>query len=95
LPPRSILLWKVSHVARFRVDPQRISRTIASLECGMTITNLPGNRVLPHLDRISLERADIQKRVETFRQHQARQQAERERRWARVIAETRASITKD
>lgn len=58
----------------------------------MTTTTLPGNRVRPHLDRIGLERADIQQRVETFRQHQARQQAERERRWARVIAETRASL---
>lgn len=58
----------------------------------MTTTTLPGNRVFPHQDRIGLERADIQKRVETFRQHQARQQAEREQRWARVMAEARASL---
>lgn len=68
----------------------------------MTTTNMPGNRVRPDLDltapertsleRVALERAEIQKRVETFRQHQARQQAEREQRWARVIAETRASL---
>lgn len=61
----------------------------------MTTTTMPGNRVRSSLDSISLERAEIQKRVETFRQHQARQQAEREQRWARVIAETRASLAKD
>lgn len=68
---------------------------MAALECGMTTTTMPGNRVRSSLDSISLERAEIQKRVETFRQHQARQQAEREQRWARVIAETRASLAKD
>lgn len=60
-----------------------------------TTTNMPGNRARPSLDRMSPERAEIQQRVENFRQHQARQQAEREQRWARVIAETRASLKTD
>lgn len=61
----------------------------------MTTTNMPGNRVGTNLERVSPERAEIQKRVETFRQHQARLQAEREQRWARVMAATRASLTDD
>ncbi len=60
-----------------------------------TTTNMPGNRVRPNLDPVSPERAEIQKRVETFRQHQARQQAEREQRWDRIMAKTRASLAED
>jgi len=56
-------------------------------EYGMTTTTLPENRALQ-----DNARAEIEQRVEAFRQHQAKMQAERERRWARIMTETRATI---
>ncbi len=53
----------------------------------MTKTTMPENRVF-----LDSARAEIEKRVETFRQHQAKMQAEREKRWARVMSEARASL---
>lgn len=53
----------------------------------MTITTMPENRVFR-----DSARAEIEKRVEAFRQHQAKMQAERERRWVRIMTEARATI---
>lgn len=54
----------------------------------MTKTTMPDNRVVRHSAR-----AEIETRVEMFRQHQARLQAERERRWTRIMAEARDTLS--
>ncbi len=57
------------------------------LEYGMTKTTMPENRVSK-----DSARTEIELRVASFRQHQAKMQADREQRWARVMAEARASL---